>query len=171
MSALLLALALAGSPAAAEPASRDEIIEGVGFDPIDPPVTDVAELDARTHALAKGLRCPVCQGLSVADSSSEAAVAMKNRIRDLVEAGYTEEQVTQYFVGRYGTWVLLEPPAQGANWLIFFGPAGLVALGLLAVVVVVRKRGGLPQPPSAEPTTVDADDPYIKRVLAELEES
>ncbi|MCB9766517.1 MAG: cytochrome c-type biogenesis protein CcmH, partial [Alphaproteobacteria bacterium] len=72
-------------------------------------------MEARTLTLAHGLRCPVCQGMSVADSSSEAAVNMKNRIRELVTAGYTDDQIEDYFIDRYGTWVLLEPPDDGVN--------------------------------------------------------
>ena len=51
------------------------------------------EVEQRTYALGKILRCPVCQGLSVADSQSDAAVAMKNRIQELVALGYADEQI------------------------------------------------------------------------------
>lgn len=158
--AVWLALSVAGAQPA-EPTGADEA--AVGFAPIGAPVTDPATLEARTLALSHGLRCPVCQGLSVAASSSEAAVAMKDRVRSLVAQGYTDEQITDYFVERYGTWILLEPPKEGANWLIFAGPAGLLLLGGVALVAVGRKARPAPAPSAVR------RDAYTQRVLDELE--
>lgn len=155
-------------PALIEVAGEADNSAGVGFPPDGPPVTDEATLEARTYALSKGMRCPVCQGLSVADSGAEAAVAMKARTRELVGLGYSDAQIVDYFVGRYGTWVLLEPPAEGVNNLIFLGPLALVALGGLAWWSSV-KRGKDPVAPPAPAPKTEGDDPYTRRVLDELE--
>ena len=69
----------------------------------DPPSAE--EVETRTYELGKILRCPVCQGLSVADSQSDAAVAMKNRIKELVAMGYSDDQIIDYFIGRYGEFI------------------------------------------------------------------
>ena len=45
----------------------------------------------------------------MADSRSDAAVAMKMRIQELVEQGYSDDQIVNYFIGRYGEWALLKP--------------------------------------------------------------
>lgn len=155
-------------PALLQTAAEADNAEGVGFPPEGPPVTDEATLEARTYALSKGMRCPVCQGLSVADSGAEAAVAMKARTRELVGMGYTDAQIIDYFVGRYGTWVLLEPPAEGVNFLIFLGPLALVGLGGLAWWSSVKRGKDPVAPPAPAPKTAD-DDPYTRRVLDELE--
>jgi cytochrome c-type biogenesis protein CcmH len=155
-------------PALIQVASEADNSEGVGFPPDGPPVTDDATLEARTYALSKGMRCPVCQGLSVADSGAEAAVAMKARTRELVAMGYSDGQIVDYFVGRYGTWVLLEPPAEGVNYLIFLAPLALVALGGLAWWSSVKRGKDAVAPPAPAPKKAD-DDPYTRRVLDELE--
>jgi cytochrome c-type biogenesis protein CcmH/NrfF len=68
-----------------------DVERGMGVEPFGvPPATEEAALE-RTMALAHRLRCPVCQGLSVADSTSEAALGMKARILELVRLGYTDE--------------------------------------------------------------------------------
>jgi cytochrome c-type biogenesis protein CcmH len=90
-------------------------------------------LDARTKEVAALLRCPVCQGLSVADSPSEMAVSMRHQVRDLVAAGYDQEQILQYFERSYGEFVRLRPPLRGVNWIVWLAPA----LGLLAGAAVV----------------------------------
>src|SRR6185369_14564317 len=78
-----------------------------------------AELDARTQDVAALLRCPVCQGLSVADSPSSAAQNMKHQVRDLLAAGYDGPQVLAYFEQSYGEFVRLQPPLRGLNWIVW----------------------------------------------------
>ena len=53
---------------------------------LDPP------REARVQALGKQLRCPMCQGLSIADSSSSAARAQMDKVRELVAAGRTDRR-------------------------------------------------------------------------------
>jgi len=137
--------------------------------PGPPPAFD--QVESLTYTIASGLRCPVCQGLSVADSPSPTAVAMKDRVRELVTAGYTEDQIDDYFVARYGEWVLLSPPVQGLAWLLWLGPAVLLGLVLAwAVAVGTSWR----REPDAVPLPSDVGlipkDPYEEQLLRELED-
>lgn len=102
------------------------------------PLEDPA-LEARATALAGQLRCPVCQGLSIHDSPSPLAQDMKDLIRSQVAAGATDEEVRQYFISKYGEWVLLEPEARGFNLLVYVLPFAGFLLGLALIVVMVRK--------------------------------
>ena|SRR5436190_15514681 len=90
------------------------------------------------RGIAAGLRCPDCQGLSVADSSSASAVAIRREIEAQLSAGRTPDEIRQSFVDRYGEWILLSPTAPLA-WLVPIGVL-LVAIALLAVWVG-RTRG------------------------------
>jgi cytochrome c-type biogenesis protein CcmH len=150
-----------------------------GVAPDSLPVTDESQVSAITMRIATGLRCPVCQGLSVADSGAEAAVAMRHRIEDLVRLGYGDEQIISYFVDRYGSWVLLEPPMHGRNWLLWAAPFVILAIGgaVLARVLARRRRGAasndrdaLPPAPGGSSTPGGPDD-GTRRVLDEMEES
>ena len=98
---------------------------------LDPPSQE--EVETRTYGLAKILRCPVCQGLSVADSRSDAAVAMKNRIEELVALGYDDEQIIDYFVQRYGEFTLLRPKDE--HWIVWTAPGAAALLGFFVVVL------------------------------------
>ncbi|MBN1334872.1 MAG: cytochrome c-type biogenesis protein CcmH [Deltaproteobacteria bacterium] len=137
--------------------------------PAGPPVTDAATVQARGRVLADALRCPVCQGLSAGDSQAEAAVAMRLRAEQFVREGYSDAQIQAWFVDRYGEWVLLEPPRRGRHWIVWLAPVVLLAAG--AGLVILRLRAAATVPPSVEPD-LPADlaaDPFVQRVLADLE--
>lgn len=142
------------------------VIPGVPPGP-PPPADRVQQL---AYDIGVHLRCPVCQGLSVADSTSPAAVAMQNRVRELVAAGYDEAQIKAFFVERYGEWILLEPTTEGLNLLIWLLPGIGVGLGVAwaaATMLQWRKEpdDDLPSDRGALPK-----DRYEQRLLAELEE-
>lgn len=107
--------------------------------------TEDSALEARTSALASTLRCPVCQGESIQDSPSELAQNMRAVVRDQLQAGRTPDEVKQYFVSKYGEWILLEPEMKGLNVLLYVFPV-LLVVGGLALVVVLVKRWTTPQP-------------------------
>jgi cytochrome c-type biogenesis protein CcmH len=96
-------------------------------------------LDARVSAVARQLRCPVCQGLSIQDSPSELAQQMRDLVKEQLRLGKSPAEVRAYFVGRYGEWILLEPKATGFNVLVYALPVLLVVGGGLLIVVVVRR--------------------------------
>jgi cytochrome c-type biogenesis protein CcmH len=103
------------------------------------------------HQIAADLRCPDCQGLSVADSSSASALEIRRQIDAQLSAGRSPDQVKQSFVDRYGQWILLSPTAFIA-WLLPFGVL-LAAIGLLAAWIVRARRPGARSvaPASASP--------------------
>ena len=93
----------------------------------------------RADALAAELRCPDCQGLSVADSPTASASEIRRQIHELVAGGATDDEVRAHFVARYGEWIRLAPSST-ALWLIPFGVV-LAGLVLLGAWLVRRPRG------------------------------
>lgn len=136
--ALLLAVAWAPAPLAGQ--DRDTaaaVMEGLTRSATGP-LADPAQ-EARASKLAGELRCPVCQGLSIHDSPSPLAQQMKDLIRAQVSSGYSDEEIRQYFVSKYGEWVLLEPKAQGFNLLVYALPALMLLGGAGLIFVAVRR--------------------------------
>lgn len=175
MKALLLTLVLVlGAASAQVPAGTDgteQLGQGLlpGLPPGPPPSAD--ELAVRADALAHGMRCPVCQALSVADSNSEAARMFNDRIHELVAAGYTDDQVKDYFVDRYGEWILLDPERSGLGQLLYLMPALLLGLGLGGVgATVARWRKEPDEVPLPSDQGLVAMDEYERRLLEELDE-
>lgn len=131
---------------------------------LDPP------REARVQALGKQLRCPMCQGLSIADSNSSAARAQMDKVRELVAAGKTDQEIRDYFTSRYGEWALLEPPASGMNLLVWILPLLLLVGGGAAIARIMRRPVPAAPSPPAEPEEKrpPSDDPYLEAVRAEL---
>ena len=100
----------------------------------------------QAQRLAAGLRCPDCEALSVAESRTAAAAAIRAEIDEQLAAGRTPDEVRQSFVARYGEWILLEPADALAWWLpaIALG-AGLAVLGGWLLV-------GRAAPPGSQPS-------------------
>jgi len=124
------------------------------------------------QAIAAQLRCVVCQNLSVADSPSETANQMRGIIRERLARGETPDQVRAYFVERYGTWILLEPPRQGFNLVVWVAPFAALALGLALVAGVMWRwrRASDRSRAAAAPRPVDeAGRERLRRELADLD--
>lgn len=106
----------------------------------DTSVEGPAEVDARTEAISKTLRCVVCQNQSIYDSNAPLAEDMRNLVRKRVEAGDTNDEAREYLRERYGDYVLMSPPLQMNTILLWIGPLFLVVIGL--VWFATRLRSG-----------------------------
>lgn len=94
--------------------------------------------EARIDRITAELRCPVCQGLSVRDSTSETARQMRELVADRVRQGRSDAEIQAEFRAAYGDWVLLSPPVSSWSGLIWLAP--LLALGAGAVLLTGRLR-------------------------------
>lgn len=99
-------------------------------------------LEKRVMALSAELRCLVCQNQSLADSHAELANDLRREVRDLMKEGKSDAEVVDYLVARYGDFVRYRPPLKGSTLLLWFGPALLLAAGLVALVLYLRRRSG-----------------------------
>lgn len=151
-------------PVDAETIARAEI---PGVPPGPAPPAD--QVDVIAHAISDKLRCPVCQGLSVADSNASTAVNMANHVRALVAKGYTEDDIRTFFIDTYGEWIVLDPEPEGLDMFIWLGPGLAAGLGIAwAVSTVVQWR----KEPDDELPSQRGDaplDPYEQQLLAQLD--
>lgn len=97
-------------------------------------------LDERARALDTELRCPVCQGTSIADSPAVFAVEMRTVVREQLAEGASDDEVRAFFVERYGVWILLTPPTQGYEVAVWLAPVVVVAVGAGLLVRRSRRR-------------------------------
>jgi cytochrome c-type biogenesis protein CcmH len=95
-------------------------------------------IDQRVHDIGSQLKCPVCQGESVADSPATISQQMRGVIRQQVEEGKSDQQIIQYFEQRYGSQIVWSPQWQGFTILIWLVPIGLMLFGALIIFYVLR---------------------------------
>jgi cytochrome c-type biogenesis protein CcmH len=93
----------------------------------------------RAHELATELRCPDCEGLSVADSSSSSAAAIRHDVRRRVDAGQSDATIRQAYVDRYGESILLDPQGGGLGVLVWGVPVAALILGAGGLVLAMRR--------------------------------
>ena len=171
--AAALAVALAGTAAAARgaeplPAQPTADPRAVVGAPAGQPLSGPA-LETAAHEIAAVIRCPVCQGLSVADSPTDLARNMKQQVRDLLAAGYDREQVLRYFESSYGEFVRLQPPLRGVTWLVWLAPVGGLLAGGFIVARSLRRQAAPAAPADADAGAAEEDEdeelaPYLLRV-------
>lgn len=104
----------------------------------------------RADRIAAGLRCPVCQGLSVKDSDSPTARDIRNDIRRRLDDGEAPTAIRQAYVDRYGEWILLRPRTSGFDALVWAIPVAVVAAGAVVLIGLFWRwrRRAITRPPT-----------------------
>lgn len=103
------------------------------------PLSDPAE-EARAQALMREIRCVACENEPVSQSSAPIAGDMRVQIRELIAEGASDREVRDWFVSRYGEFVLFRPPSgDPAGWLLWGLPFLLLAGGATIGLALARK--------------------------------
>ena len=167
LSCLVLLAGLAVARAQQTPIGADSL--AIIGEPRGRPVSG-EELTHRTEELTDRMRCPVCQGLSIAASDTMIALAMKEEVRQFLGAGYTEEQILGYFEASYGEFIRLEPKPTGFNLVVWIAPAVVLLLGFGIVVYRYRSGSRIRASVAASPADTDAAalEAYRDRVRREV---
>jgi cytochrome c-type biogenesis protein CcmH len=105
-----------------------------------PDIAQDPALEKRVNEIGLELRCLVCQNQTISDSHAGLAVDLKNQIREQLKAGKTDRQILDFMVERYGDFVLYKPPMKATTILLWVGPFALMAIGIGAAVLIVRRR-------------------------------
>jgi len=104
-------------------------------------------LEARAREVSRELRCLVCRNQSIDDSDAGLAGDLRVLVRQRIAAGDSDAEVIAYIRSRYGDFVLLRPPFDGATLLLWGGPALILLLGAGALVRYYRRPAQVPPEP------------------------
>ena len=104
------------------------------------PLAEDPELEKRLTALAKELRCLVCQNETLADSQADLAQDLRAQIREQMKAGKSDKEIVAYLTQRYGQFVLYRPPVTPTTYLLWFGPFIFLLGGLVLLFRYVKQR-------------------------------
>ena len=124
------------------------------------------------NRVAKQLFCPVCENTPLDVCPTEACAQWRNTIKEKLEAGWSEQQILDYFVEQYGERVLARPSTRGLNILVWVVPPLAVLAGGFGLwrylKGVVRKPA--PAAPAEDPAATAPVDEYAQRLERELQQ-
>ena len=147
LAVLALMVALSGAARAVQP----------GEELADP------ALEARARALTGEIRCLVCQNQSIDESEADLARDLRVIVRERILAGDDDAAVKAFLVERYGDFVLLDPPVKPKTWPLWFGPAAILLIALIAAWRYLRRRPALAEAAPLDP----AERAALDRLLAQ----
>jgi cytochrome c-type biogenesis protein CcmH len=105
------------------------------------------------------------------------ALKMKTEVKEMLAAGYDQDQILAYFESSYGEFVRLKPPLRGVNWLVWIAPfLGLVLGGAVVVWALRQPRqptpDSVPEPVLSGPPSADTlpDDPKLASYVLKARE-
>ncbi|MGH8916708.1 MAG: cytochrome c-type biogenesis protein CcmH [Acidimicrobiia bacterium] len=106
----------------------------------------------RVEDIGSRIKCPVCQGESIADSPSQMAVDMMSLVEDRVASGASDQEIVDELLSSYSGALLLDPPVRGNTLVLWLAPVAALAIGLAVILWWKRhpgEKGGVEAPPPA----------------------
>jgi cytochrome c-type biogenesis protein CcmH len=121
--------------------------------------------DDQVNLVARQLYCPVCENIPLDVCPTQACSQWRGTIREKLEAGWSEQQILDYFVSQYGERVLARPSTRGLNVLIWVLPPLIVLVG---GAFLWRYLRGQARPAAAPAEAAPPADEYAQRLEQEL---
>ena len=97
-------------------------------------------LEQRARAISANLRCLVCQNQSIDESDAPLARDLRVLVRERLQRGEGDAEVTSFVVQRYGEFVLLRPVFGAHTLFLWLTPVLVLALGGLGLYGALRRR-------------------------------
>ena len=126
------------------------------------------EQEALFRTLTTELRCPKCQNNNLADSNASIAQDMRKKTYQMIENGKSEQQIVDYWIDRFGNFVLYKPPVTIATSVLWLGPGLFVIVGI-TIIVRNSRRKGQRQDDQSEETLSAAEQDRLANILKDSE--
>ncbi len=102
-----------------------------------------AKLEDRARNLSSNIRCLVCQNENIDSSESEFAKDLRLFIREQLVEGRTDDEIEEFLVSKYGTYILFKPVFAGYNiFLYLFGPFIFIFSFIVILIVFFKSKKG-----------------------------
>ena len=102
-----------------------------------------AKLEDRARNLSSNIRCLVCQNENIDSSESEFAKDLRLFIREQLVEGRTDDEIEEFLVSKYGTYILFKPVFADYNiFLYLFGPFIFIFGFIMILIVFFNSKKG-----------------------------
>lgn len=100
---------------------------------------ELPEIERRAQDINRVVMCPVCPGESIDQSQNPLALQMRAIVVEKLAIGWSDGDIYDFFVERYGPRVLLNPPTRGINVVVWIVPlTGVIMMAGLLFFVMRR---------------------------------
>jgi cytochrome c-type biogenesis protein CcmH len=86
-------------------------------------------------------------------------------VRERLVKGDSDSQVVDFVVARYGEFVLLRPRFSPHNYILWFGPALLLILGIFMARKVFRKQAAKLESAGGTQSLTEAEEVRLNEIL------
>ncbi len=124
------------------------------------------EQEQAYQSLISELRCLVCQNQTIADSNADLAKDLRRQVYEMLQKGQSKQQIVDFMTDRYGDFVLYKPAFKLKTGLLWLGPGLFLLIGLVTVVVVVRRKK-----PTSQPSLSKAEQTRLSSILEKGDEN
>ena len=97
--------------------------------------------ESRARNISKNIRCMICQNQSIDESNAPLAKDLRILIRDKIKEGKKDEEIYKFLTDRYGDFILLKPPLNSKNVILWFLPFIFLVFGIYVVFYHNKKSG------------------------------
>ena len=127
--------------------------------------SDVPDIERRAQDLNETIMCPVCPGESIDQSANPLAGQMRDIVYEKINEGWTDRQIEDFFVERYGASVLLQPPAEGFSLAAWVVPPVAFVLAIASLLLTLRwMRTSAAAELNDDPEDDEGRDPYLTKL-------
>lgn len=119
------------------------VFVAVSLGTAEPPEQD------RAKEIGSLVRCPVCNGESIAESPAPLAQAMMDVVREGIDAGLSNEQIIEGLLVSYTDSQRLDPEISASTLALWLIPGGALVIGAILIAGEIRRRPGATEPSSA----------------------
>lgn len=122
-------------------------------------------LEARARALDFEIRCVKCQSEVIASSNAEWSEDARRTVRELIAGGASDDEVLDWFVERYGEFVLMNPPKTGSNLALWLAGPAMLGIAVLGAVSYLRSRSEAGEPEGVRADLSADEQARLRKIL------
>tara|TARA_Y100000994_G_C15563827_1_gene389456 strand:+ start:268 stop:687 length:420 start_codon:yes stop_codon:yes gene_type:complete len=94
--------------------------------------------DNRAADLNKTIMCPVCPSETIDQSQNILAVQMRSIVQEKVEQGWSDDQIKNFFIERYGASVVSTPPKSGVDLIAWIVPPAVLVITIIGLYIFLK---------------------------------
>ncbi len=123
----------------------------------------------RYIVLTEELRCPKCDGQSIAGSNAPIANDLREVVYNKLVSGESDQAIVDFMVDRYGEFVLYRPKKTGKTFWLWAGPFLFFGVGLTVLLVIIQRSRKMQKQVAVQgsPDLSEEERRRVQRLLSE----